>query len=55
MDWILDFYNYRVAVQYVPEFTRGMTATIWISLVSLVLSLAIGTIAAIKVCTYIIY
>ena len=47
MDWILDFYNYRVAVQYVPEFTRGITATIWISLVSLVLSLAIGTIAAI--------
>ncbi len=47
MDWILDFYNYRVAVQYVPEFARGMTATIWISLVSLVLSLAIGTVAAI--------
>jgi len=47
MDWILDFYNYRVAVQYVPEFTRGMTATIWISLVSLVLSLTIGTVAAI--------
>jgi polar amino acid transport system permease protein len=47
MDWILDFYNYRVAVQYVPEFTRGMTATMWISLVSLVLSLAIGTVAAI--------
>jgi polar amino acid transport system permease protein len=47
MDWILDFYNYRVAVQYVPEFARGLTATIWISLVSLVLSLVIGTVAAI--------
>ncbi len=47
MDWILDFYNYRVAVQYVPEFARGITATIWISLVSLVLSLVIGTVAAI--------
>jgi polar amino acid transport system permease protein len=47
MDWILDFYNYRVVVQYVPEFARGMTATIWISLVSLVLSLAIGTVTAI--------
>jgi polar amino acid transport system permease protein len=47
MDWILDFYNYRVAVQYVPEFARGMTATIWISLVSLVLSLTIGTVTAI--------
>ncbi len=47
MDWILDFNNYRVAVQYVPEFARGLTATIWISLVSLVLSLVIGTVAAI--------
>ena len=47
MDWILDFYNYRVAVQYVPEFARGMSSTIWISGVSLVLSLAIGTVAAI--------
>ena len=47
MDWILDFYNYRVAVQYLPEFARGISATIWISLVSLVLSLAIGTAAAI--------
>ena len=47
MDWILDFYNYRVVVQYVPEFARGITATIWISVVSLVLSLTIGTAAAI--------
>ena len=47
MDWILDFYNYRVVVQYVPEFARGITATIWISVVSLVLSLTIGTVAAI--------
>ena len=47
MDWILDFYNYRVAVQYLPEFARGVSATIWISLVSLVLSLTIGTVAAI--------
>ena len=47
MDWILDFYNYRVAVQYLPEFARGVSATIWISVVSLVLSLTIGTVAAI--------
>ena len=46
-DWILDFYNWRVVLQYVPEFTRGMTATMWISLVSLVLSLVIGTLTAI--------
>ena len=47
MDWVLDFYNYRVVVQYVPEFVRGMSATTWISLVSLVLSLVIGTLAAV--------
>jgi len=47
MDWILDFYNWRVAVQYVPEFARGISATIWISVVSLVLSLTIGTVVAI--------
>jgi len=46
-DWILDYYNWRVALQYVPEFTRGMTATMWISLISLVLSLVVGTVAAI--------
>ncbi len=43
----LDFYNYRIVIQFIPEFTRGITATAWISLVSLVLSLAIGTVAAI--------
>ena len=47
MDWILDFYNWRVVAQYVPEFTRGVTATMWISLVSLLLSLAVGTVTAI--------
>ena len=47
MNWILDFYNYRVVVQYVPEFTRGMSATMWVSFVSLVLALVIGTAAAI--------
>ena len=47
MDWILDFYNWRVAIQYVPEFTRGISSTIWISAVALVLSLVIGTAAAI--------
>ncbi len=47
MDWVLDFYNWRVAVQYLPEFARGISSTIWISLLSLVLSLAIGTVAAI--------
>ncbi len=43
----LDFYNYRIVLQYLPDFTRGMTATIWISMVSLVLALTIGTLGAI--------
>ena len=47
MDWILDYYNWRVVAQYVPEFTRGMTATMWISLLSLIFSLVIGTVTAI--------
>jgi len=46
MDWILNFYNYRVVEQYIPEFLRGMGWTVWISLISLVISLTIGTIAA---------
>ena len=47
MYWILDYYNWRVVAQYVPEFTRGMTATMWISLLSLIFSLVIGTVTAI--------
>ncbi len=47
MDWILDFYNYRVAVQYVPEFARGLGATAWISVVALAISLSVGTVVAI--------
>lgn len=43
----LDFYNYRIVLQYLPDFTRGMTATIWISVVSLIMALTIGTVAAI--------
>ena len=46
MDWILDFYNYRVVGQYLPEFARGFGATVWISLLALVISLSLGTIVA---------
>ena len=46
MDWILNFYNYRVVGQYLPEFIRGLEWTVGISLISLVISLTIGTIAA---------
>ncbi len=46
MDWILDFYNYRVVAQYLPEFARGLGATAWISLLALGISLSLGTIVA---------
>lgn len=47
MDWILDFYNYRVVAQYLPEFARGLGSTVWISLIALIMALTIGTIVAI--------
>ena len=47
MDWVLDFYNYRIVAQYLPEFARGIGSTAWISLLALVLSLVIGTVVAI--------
>ena len=47
MDWILDFYNYRVVAQYLPDFARGLGATAWISVVALAISLSVGTIVAI--------
>ena len=47
MDWILDFYNWRVVIQFIPEFVDGMTATIWISFISLIFSLIIGVMVAI--------
>jgi len=47
MDWILDFYNYRVVAQYLPEFARGLGWTAWISLISLIIALSVGTLVAI--------
>ena len=47
MDWILDFYNYRVVAQYLPEFARGLGWTAWISLIALIISLSVGTLVAI--------
>ena len=47
MDWIADFYNYRIVVEYLPEIIRGVWATFWISILALILSLTIGTFAAI--------
>ncbi len=47
MDWILEFYNYRVVAQYLPDFARGLGATAWISVVALAISLSVGTVVAI--------
>ncbi len=47
MDWILDFYNYRVVAQYLPDFARGLGWTAWISLIALIISLSLGTVVAI--------
>ncbi len=47
MDWIVEFYNWRVVIQFIPEFVDGFSATLWISLISLILSLIIGTGTAI--------
>ena len=46
MDWILDFYNYRVVAQFIPEFQRGLLSTAGISAVSLVIALVVGTLSA---------
>ncbi len=46
MSWLLGFYNYHVVAQYLPLFAHGIWATIWISAVSLVLSILLGTLVA---------
>ena len=46
-DWFLGFYNYRIVIQYLPEFGRGLWATIWISAISMALALSLGTVVAI--------
>ena len=46
MNWITDYYNWRVVIQFLPEFGNGILATLYISLISLVLALVIGTLVA---------
>ena len=46
-DWILDFYNWRVVIQYIPEFQRGLLATAQVSAIALVIALVVGTASAI--------
>ena len=47
MDWLAGFYNYRIVIQYLPEFGRGLVATMWISALAMVLALSLGTVVAI--------
>jgi polar amino acid transport system permease protein len=47
VDSLLGFYNYRIVIQFLPEFGRGIWATIWISALAMVLALSIGTVVAI--------
>jgi polar amino acid transport system permease protein len=43
MDWLLDYYNYRIVGQYWEVFAQGIFTTIWISGLCLVLSFVLGT------------
>ena len=43
MDYIASIYNFRVVGDYLPVFLHGIFATVWISLICLVLSLVFGT------------
>lgn len=44
--WLLDYYNWRVVAQYLDQFSQGLLATLYISGIALVLSLAIGVVLA---------
>jgi polar amino acid transport system permease protein len=46
MDWLLDVYNYRLVADYLPAFAFGVWRTVWISAVSLVAALILGTAIA---------
>jgi len=47
VDWLAGFYNYRIVIQYLPEFGRGFVATLWISAIAMVMALVLGTVVAI--------
>ena len=46
MSWLLDILNFRIIGNYADVFLNGMIATLWISLVCLVLSLFFGVFIA---------
>ena len=46
MDWLLDYYNFRIVGQYADVFVAGVLQTLWISALCLVFSLVLGTALA---------
>lgn len=47
MTWLLDYYNWRVVSQYLDQFIQGLLTTLYISGISLVLSLVFGIALAV--------
>lgn len=52
MNFILDYFNFRIVAQYAAEFERGLGNTIAAALVSLVLSLALGALMALALLSH---
>lgn len=46
MNFLLEFYNYRILAEYIPQFYAGLCTTLKISVVALFGSLVIGTVFA---------
>ena len=46
MNWILDFYNYRIVEQYLGRFAEGLENTLIAAAVSLVVAIILGTLLA---------
>lgn len=44
---LIEIYNYRIVLQYLPEFAWGLWATLWISFVCLVGALILGTLVTV--------
>lgn len=46
MEWLLDYYNYRIVGQYLDKLAYGFGQTLYAAGVSLILSLALGLVLA---------
>lgn len=46
MDWVIEFYNYRVVATYFPSFMSGLWVTFTVSAWALVIALSLGTVVA---------